>query len=458
MDECFGRGFDSRHLHYEFLANGPDDVRAVLGNAPTVRAAARSPSGIIHDLLAIVNSLSRRGFLRAAAQAGGAALLTGCVRPAMASEHSARNMYADFSAAVDKPPVALPSAQPYPLPEPTLDMQIGQMLMVGFGGAYLAPEAEVLQSIRDGKLGGVVLFGHNIVNAEQLRALTDTLRNAATVPLLISLDQEGGYVSRLGPWAGITPNYSEQYLGDLNDLRVTTAQAASTATVLRKLGINLNLAPVVDLNLVPSNPVIGRVQRSYSSDPEIVAAHALAAINAHHARGVGCTLKHFPGHGSSSGDTHLGFVDVTDTWQTVELAPYIKLIAKGKVDAIMTAHIFNSTLDPELPATLSRAVITDLLRAKLGYDGVVISDDMRMRAISDIYTPEDAILKVIDAGVDIIAISNNIPGKAVISASTAFDIIRSLVDSGQISAERIAQSYRRIVQLKAGLKLVTLPA
>jgi beta-N-acetylhexosaminidase len=227
--------------------------------------------------------------------------------------------------------------------------------------------------------------------------------------------------------------------------------------VLRNLGINLNLAPVVDLNLNPYNPVIGGVQRSYSSDPDVVAAHAAAAIDAHRIRGVGTTLKHFPGHGSSRSDTHLGFVDVTDTWQTIELAPYVKLLAADKVDAIMTAHIFNSTLDPELPATLSKPVITGILREKLGYDGVVISDDMRMRAISDIYAPEDAILKVINAGVDLIAISNNIPGKTAISASAAFEIIRNLVESGQISEERIAQSYRRIVRLKAALKLVTLP-
>ncbi len=404
-----------------------------------------------------MSSISRRGFLRAAAQAGGAALLTGCVRPAIASEFSSRHLFADFSAAADKPPVVLPSAQPYPLPEATLDVQIGQMLLVGFGSAHLSPNAEVLESIRTGKLGSVVLFGHNIVNAEQVRNLTQTLRAAATIPLLIAVDQEGGYVSRLGAWSGITPNYPEQYLGQVDDLRVTTAQAASTAIVLRNLGINLNLAPVVDLNLNPANPVIGGVQRSYSSDPEVVAKHAGAAIDAHRIRGVGTTLKHFPGHGSSSGDTHLGFVDVTDSWQTIELAPYVKLIAAGKVDAIMTAHIFNSTLDPELPATLSKAIITGLLREKLGYDGVIISDDMRMRAISDIYTPEDALLKVIEAGVDLIAISNNIPGKSAISAADAFGIIRNLVDSGQISAERIAQSYRRIVRLKAALKLVTLP-
>ncbi len=402
-----------------------------------------------------MSAISRRAFLRTAAQLSGAALLTGCVRPASANDHVLRHAFQDFTGATDKPPVALPSEQPYPRPDATLDAQIGQMLLVGFAGAYLGDEAPVLNALRSGKLGSVVLFGHNIVDREQLQSLTASFRAAALVPPLITLDQEGGYVSRLGPWAGIEPNYSAQYLGELDDLAVSTAQATSTATALRALGINLNLAPVVDLNLNRSNPVIGGVQRSYSNDPEIVSAQALAAIDAHHALGVGCTLKHFPGHGSSRADTHLGFVDVTDTWQTTELAPYIKLIAQGKVDAIMTAHIFNSTLDPDLPATLSKRVITGLLREKLGYDGVVVSDDMRIRAISDIYTPEDAILKVINAGVDLIAISNNIPGKEALSPDTAFSIIRGLVDNGQISADRIAQSYQRVMRLKAALSART---
>lgn len=400
-------------------------------------------------------SLSRRRFLLGASQSATAALIAGCLQPARAHTQGPFS-YDDERSAAAKPDFASLARQPYPVPEATLETKIGQMLLVGFGGTALYEGSDTLAAISAGRLGGVVLFGHNISNALQLRGLTSSIQQAASIPLLITVDQEGGYVSRLGPWAGVSPNYTAQYLGQINDVELTRQQGAVTAGVLRDMGINLNLAPVVDLNLNPYNPVIGGVQRSYSADPEIVSAHAQATIEAHHERSVGCTLKHFPGHGSSSADTHLGFVDVTDTWSVTEVAPYTKLIAAHEVDAIMTAHIFNATLDPDLPATLSKPVITGLLREKLGYDGVVITDDMRMRAISDLYSPEDAVLKAIDAGVDIIAISNNIAGTRLISATQAFQIIQDHVGTGLISPERIDQSYRRIMRLKQSLGLVTL--
>lgn len=403
-----------------------------------------------------MNRISRRHFLVGAAQSATAALLAGCATVARAESTHHPLSYVDQSASLAKPPSPMNQPQPIAVPELSLETRIGQMLMVGFNGKYLADSAPILESARAGRVGSVVLFGHNIVDAAQVATLTQTLQGASPLPLLVSMDQEGGFVSRLGGWAGITPNYSQQYLGSLNDLEVTRAQARATSLALRDLGINLNLAPVVDLNLNPDNPIIGRIQRSYSADPEIVARHALATVQVHRENGVGCTLKHFPGHGSSTGDTHAGFVDVTSTWQLAEIVPYAKLIAAGEVNAIMTAHIFNATLDPELPATLSRAVISGLLREQLGYDGLIITDDMRMRAISDIYTPEDAIFKAIDAGVDIIAISNNIPGKREIGPNEAVDIIRNLVQDGRLSEERINQSCKRVLRMKAMLGLIAI--
>ncbi len=402
-------------------------------------------------------ALSRRRFLAGAAHSAAAALLAGCVRPAHAAGGLAsRPAYVDLTAALHKPPASFPQRQALPVPEPTLEAKIGQMLLVGFGGRVLLENSTLLKSVAAGRLGNVVLFGHNIIDAPQLRLLTQTLQAAAPVPLLIALDQEGGYVSRLGTWAGITPNHSAQYLGEINNLELTRTQAASTAAILRDLGVNLNLAPVVDLNTNPWNPVIGAVQRSYSSNPESVSAHAQVTIQAHREAGVGSTLKHFPGHGSSDGDTHLGFVDVTQSWSTTELAPYAKLIGAGEADAIMTAHIFNATLDAELPATLSRPVITGILREQLGFDGVIITDDMRMRAISDIYSPADAILKAVHAGVDMIAISNNIPGKQQITPDEAFTILQDHVGTGLIARARVDESYRRIMAFKAKLGLVAL--
>lgn len=396
--------------------------------------------------------LSRRQFLLRASQTLSAALLAGCALPARAADLATTSTpFNDFSSAMAKPPLSYPRQQALPVPEFTLETKIGQMLMVGFSGRYLSEESAIIQDLRANKVGSIVLFGHNLASAGQAAALTSMLSAASALPLLISVDQEGGFVSRFGAWSGITPNYSAQYLGAQNDLELTRTQGDSTATVLSSLGVNLNLAPVVDLNLNPSNPVIGRVQRSFSGDPAVVVEQSRTLIDAHHQHGVLCTLKHFPGHGSSTGDTHLGFVDVTETWQDAELEPFGRLVAGGQVDAVMTAHIFNGRLDAQYPATLSRPIITGILREQLGYGGVIISDDLRMRAISDLYTPEDAILRAIDAGVDILAISNNIPGKKQISAGQAFDIILNLVNTGALSGERIEQSFQRIMQLKAKL-------
>ncbi len=403
-----------------------------------------------------MSSITRRSFLLGAGHAmtaaASAALFAGRAMPLRAADDPEAPPPTATPAAENIPPL-ISDRQPLPVPEATLESRIGQMLLVGFGGTSLADGNPLLESVRQGRLGNVVLFGHNLVGAQQLKALTNTLQAAAPIPMLISLDQEGGYVSRLGAWAGLPLNYAAQYLGT-HDIELTREQGATTARILSGLGVNMNLAPVVDLNLNPRNPIVGNVQRSYSADPDVVFSHAQAAIHAHRERNVGTTLKHFPGHGSSRADTHLGFVDVTDTWREIELSPYIQLLAAGDVDAIMTAHIFNAKLDPELPATLSPKVLTDLLRGRLGYNGVIVTDDMRMRAISDIYSPEDAILMAIDAGVDLIAISNNIAGKALVSADQAFDVIRAAVESGRLSEARIDESYQRVLAFKRKLAMV----
>jgi beta-N-acetylhexosaminidase len=216
---------------------------------------------------------------------------------------------------------------------------------------------------------------------------------------------------------------------------------------LARLGINLNLAPVVDLNVNPTNPIIGRLERSFSENPEEVIQHAERFIEAHHKQGVLCTLKHFPGHGSSVEDSHLGLVDVSSTWTPKELKPYQELIKKGMADAIMTAHVFNKHLDPDYPSTLSRRIITGILREKLNYDGVVISDDMQMGAISKIYGLETAISRAVEAGVDILAFANNSTFDSGIAGKAA-GIIKKLVVSKKINLSRIEESSKRIAKLK----------
>jgi beta-N-acetylhexosaminidase len=378
-----------------------------------------------------------------------AALLSGCrpAKPALAQQPVGELIPTDSFASF-APPVIAPAL---PIPEPALAAKVGQLIMVGFGGRDPGLGSDIVQDIADGVVGSVVLFGRNIASPTQVQALTTTLQGVAPHPLLIAIDQEGGWVSRLPGGFGISTNYSAKYLGERNDLTVTAQQGESTATELARLGINLNLAPVVDVNTNPRNPVIGRYERSFSADPTVVAAHAQAVIDTHRPHGVFCTLKHFPGHGSSEGDTHAGFVDVTAHWSVVELAPYATLIGAGACDVIMTAHIFNATLDPDYPATLSHKVVTGLLRQQLGYNGVVISDDMQMGAIAKQYDLETALALAINAGVDIIAFSNNIAFSRGAGGRRLHEIIMGLIEAGVIPQSRIEESYQRVMNLKQRL-------
>jgi beta-N-acetylhexosaminidase len=331
------------------------------------------------------------------------------------------------------------------------------MVLAGFRGMKLDPGNPILADIRERHIGGVVLFDYdvpsqspvrNIESPSQLKDLTVALQEASLIPLLIAVDQEGGKVSRLKEKFGFPATVSQQSLGTRNDPGATRKAAEETAKTLVGCGFNINFSPVVDLNVNPGNPVIGGRERSFSEDPAVVTEHALEVIKAHHARGILTTLKHFPGHGSSKDDSHLGFVDVTETWTRTELEPYEKIIAAGLCDSVMTAHIFNSKLDPSLPATLSRRIIEGLLRDELHFEGVVISDDLQMKAISARYGFKDAILLAIGAGVDILAFANNSIFDPEVAAS-AIGIIRKAVYDGRIGEKRIDRSYARIIQLKA---------
>ena len=321
------------------------------------------------------------------------------------------------------------------------------MLLLGFRGTAVTDDSVIAHNVRDQHIGGVVLFGVNVQDKEQLLALTSRLQSLAQLPLVIGIDQEGGKVARLNKSRGYEDTLSHAQLGQDNNLDETRAQGAGIAQWLLDGGVTLNLAPVVDVATNPDNPIIAALGRSFSSDPESVAIQAAAYIDGHHDKGIKCTLKHFPGHGSSQRDTHLGFVDVTDTWSENELIPYRRLLEQGKVDAIMTAHIFNANLDAELPATLSPAIVNGILRQQLGFDGVVISDDMQMRAITDLFKLERAFELAILAGVDMIAVANNVTYSGTI-ADRFITTVHKMLDNGTIGEERIEQSFQRIMRLK----------
>lgn len=342
----------------------------------------------------------------------------------------------------------------------SLDIKIGQMLMVGFRGTVVGTESPIARGLRALHLGGVVLFdfdverkqyGRNIVSPAQLVELTAALRGHATLPLLIAVDQEGGTVRRLKEGRGFPPTLSHARLGTLDNADTTTYYSEIMARSLAVTGINTNFAPVLDLNVNPKNPVIGEIGRSFSADAAVVERHAELMIRAHRGHGVFTAVKHFPGHGSSRHDSHEGFVDVSDTWSEAELAPFAALIRKGLCDMVMTAHIFNRHLDARLPATLSKATIDGLLRGRLGFDGVVVTDDMMMKAISDHYGLETAIESAVGAGADILLFANNSYAYDPDIMFDAHATLKALVTSGRIGRDRIDESWRRIMALKQRL-------
>jgi beta-N-acetylhexosaminidase len=336
-----------------------------------------------------------------------------------------------------------------------LPEKIGQMIQTGFRGFTPDESDPVIDGIRRHRVGWIVLFDYddvlkmfrrNVRSPRQLRSLTQSLRNHLHHPFAVSIDQEGGIVNRLKPAYGFPETYSHKYLGEMNDPSFTYRHASLIAQTLKENGITLNLAPVLDLGLNRENKIIYGKERCFSDDPEKVAVHAREYIRAHRKHGILTAVKHFPGHGSSADDTHLGMVDVTGTWSETELVPYRILIQENMIDMVMTTHVFNRHLDPDYPATLSKKIITGILRERLGYDGVVMTDDLQMRAIKDHFGPEQAIELALNAGADIINIGNNMEYNEDICERVAGSIL-NLVESKRISEERIEESLRRIDRL-----------
>ncbi|MCX6955195.1 MAG: glycoside hydrolase family 3 protein [Verrucomicrobia bacterium] len=354
-----------------------------------------------------------------------------------------------------------------PLPSaplaPTLREKIGQLLNVGFRGCHPTETDLIVRDITLHGVGGVILFDQemvdgsagrrNIESPSQVKTLLAHLQSHARIPLLTSIDQEGGRVNRLKAVYGFPESISHEELGRIDQPAETYRRAAQMAQTLAEAGLNLNLAPVVDLDANPDNPIIKGKRRAFSADPEAVARHAAEFVRAHRDHGVLTCAKHFPGHGSAMGDTHLGLVNVTHTWTEKELVPFQRLIAAGLCDMIMSAHVFNAKLDPDHPATLSPTVITGLLRGRLGYDGVITSDDMEMKAISSHYGLEKSVPAALMAGIDVLCFGNNLSYDPDI-APKAISIIERAVIAGRIPEARIDISYRRILALKRRARLI----
>ena len=341
-----------------------------------------------------------------------------------------------------------------------LRKKIAQMLIMGFAGCELTDNSPVVNWLRADGLGGVLLFdvalpqrtpGKNLRDKEQIKQLNQDLNNYSALannplPLLVAVDYEGGAVDRLSSIDGCMHTMPPCEQAQLSD-DALKAEARRMAITLKQLGFNLNFAPVVDLNLNDQEGIIGKLGRCFSKNPEQVSHAAQLFVQAFTEQGIACAYKHFPGHGSATGDTHEGFVDVTETYQDSELLPYAALSHSTLPVMVMTAHVINRQLDPSgLPATLSYPILTELLRVKLGFNGVIISDDLQMCAISQHYSIDEALRLTINAGADMLIFGNQLGS---ISATEVIDRIESLVNTGAIQSTRIDEAYQRISIFKS---------
>jgi beta-N-acetylhexosaminidase len=323
----------------------------------------------------------------------------------------------------------------------------------------VAEAGAVAAAIANDGLGGVILFDRdqttggprNVESPKQLRNLTSGLQAlAGERRLIVAIDEEGGRVARLGPATGFPKIASEASIGRLDDEAAATDWGRLMAMTLASVGINLNLAPVVDLDVNRTNPAIGALDRSFSADPSIVTKLALAEIRAHHESAIGTALKHFPGLGSATANTDFGVADVTKTWSRTELVPFRAIVASGEADAMMAGHVVNRNFDAHHPASLSPAIVTELLRGELGWDGVVITDDLEAAAITSAFGAVEAIALAIEAGNDLLLLANQQVYDPDL-ASKAIATIEGLVRTGRITASRLEQSQRRVQDLLARL-------
>ncbi len=328
--------------------------------------------------------------------------------------------------------------------EMTIEEKVGQLIMVGFEGTQANEAIET--HIRERFVGGVVLFSRNIQSPQQTAELTNELQRLAgatarQIPLFVGIDQEGGWVIRLKEGATVLPG--NMALGATNSTELAERAGEITAVELAAVGVNLNFAPVMDVSNNPDNPVIGR--RSFGESPELVSRLGISYIRGLQRNGVLATAKHFPGHGDTTVDSHFELPTVSHDLERIhalELQPFRAAI-DADVAAIMTAHIIYPAFDANRPATLSPTILTDLLRKELGFDGLLITDDMEMKAIDDRYRSGEAAVMAVEAGADIVMVLWT-PTKQI----EVFDALLSAVKSGRISQARLDQSVERILKSK----------
>ncbi len=334
----------------------------------------------------------------------------------------------------------------------SLDEKIGQMVIVGLDGYTVDEQAR--QMIEEYDVGGFILFKSNIQNSNQMLELLNSLKSenrANKVPLFLSVDEEGGRVSRLPDEFIKIP--SNKTIGKLNNSSVSHQVGSIIGEELKSFGMNMDFAPVLDINSNPKNPVIG--DRSFGTVPDLVSKLGVQTMKGLQSQNIIPVVKHFPGHGDTSTDSHVGLPKVNNDLKRLrsfELRPFQNAIENG-AEAVMVAHILLPKIDPKNPASFSKTIISDILRTEMNYDGVVITDDFTMGAIVKNYNIGQAAVKSILAGSDIVLVCHDFEKqKTVISA------LKNAAESGRLPMDRIDQSVTRILKLKQEHKITDEPA
>lgn len=351
---------------------------------------------------------------------------------------------------------------------------VGQLLAVGFHGTSPSDDGvkNVIAQAEAGLIGGVIIYRYNIENPRQLKELLRHFHEAQTeYPLFVMLDQEGGKVQRIRESNGFRDFRSAKSVASQCSPSEAFEHYHEMAQQLRDTGFNFNFAPCIDVDCDPPCEAIGKLERSYSSNTEVVATYAAAFIRAMRAAKIFSCVKHFPGHGSSHGDSHMGLVDITSDWRDEELNPYHALRREGLIDSVMSAHLIHHGVEKDTPITFSKTWL-DKVRADIGFDGPIVTDDLHMGAILHHFPLNEIVVRALAAGHDLLIFSNNplasqLQGirhdeNSVTSGDTAVpnlsiaeraiqEIERAVLD-GRLSEELLARSIGRILDAKSTIK------
>ncbi|MBE6947644.1 MAG: beta-N-acetylhexosaminidase [Ruminococcaceae bacterium] len=381
-------------------------------------------------------------------------LLTGCqIKPMEETEATAPSGSVAPPASKPSEPAVPDAVQTY-LQELTLAQKVGQLFIAEpeqlwkKSGAVTEVTGELKAALEQYPVGGMILFAENLISPEQLTALTKELQAASQIPLFIATDEEGGRVARLANHKAFNlPKYENAAaVGSSGNPQAAQAMGSTIGAYLKEYGLNLNFAPVADVNTNKKNPIIGT--RAFSSDPLIADKMAKAFAQGLREKGVAATFKHFPGHGDTVEDSHIGLATNRKTKEELQNCEWIPFQSASRTDMVMVGHIaLPQVTGNMLPASMSKEIVTGILKQELGFSGLVITDALNMGAITKSYTAGEAAVTALQAGCDILLMSEDL--------EEAFDAVMDALENGTLSVQWLDDTVYRILRFKYEHKILT---